>query len=123
MALTDRLEFVQTISKTITSFTMSVCAMFGLGFVSQSFWKPVQVVIERIEIPASLEERGYKSEIVVKRELVRAEKLGFWAWFLGAWGIGTYKRNDEVDIRYKRDGVTKVAHDVPYEGASTSGQG
>lgn len=69
MALTDRLEFVQTISKTITSFTMSVCAMFGLGFVSQSFWKPVQVVIERIEIPASLEERGYKSEIVVKRVL------------------------------------------------------
>jgi tetratricopeptide (TPR) repeat protein len=48
---------------------MSVCAMFGLGFVSQSFWKPVQVVIERIEIPASLEERGYKSEIVVKRVL------------------------------------------------------
>ena len=69
LALTDRLEFVQTISKTITSFTMSVCAMFGLGFVSQSFWKPVQVVIERIEIPASLEERGYKSEIVVKRVL------------------------------------------------------
>lgn len=69
MAFADRLELVQTISKTITSFTMSACAVFGLGFVSQSFWHPTPVVIERIEIPGFLEERGYKSEIVVKRIL------------------------------------------------------
>jgi len=69
LAFADRLELVQTISKTITSFTMSACAVFGLGFVSQSFWHPTPVVIERIEIPGFLEERGYKSEIVVKRIL------------------------------------------------------
>ena len=69
MAFADRLELVQTISKTITSFTMSACAVFGLGFVSQSFWHPTPVVIERIEIPGFLEERGYKSDIVVKRIL------------------------------------------------------
>jgi len=69
LALTDRLEVIQTFSKTITSFTMSLCAVFGLGFVSQSFWRATPVVLDRIEIPASLEERGFKSDIVVKRLL------------------------------------------------------
>jgi hypothetical protein len=28
---------------------------------------------------------------------------------MGFWGIGTYKRNDEVDIRYELDGRPMVA--------------
>ena len=43
------------------------------------------------------------------RELVQ-QKLGPWAWFLGFWGIGTYKRNDEVDVRYELRGQPMVAH-------------
>ena len=46
---------------------------------------------------------------VFERELVQ-QKLGAWAWFLGFWGIGTYKRNDEVDVRYEVDGRPTVAH-------------
>ena len=69
MAVADRLDLIQNFSKTITSFTMSLCAVFGLGFVSQSFWRATPVVLDRIEIPAALEERGYKSDIVVKRVL------------------------------------------------------
>jgi hypothetical protein len=56
--------------------------------------------------------RDYKvsgGELLFERELVTG-KLGFWAWFLGFWGIGTYKRNDEVDIRYEIDGRPMVAH-------------
>ena len=41
-------------------------------------------------------------ELLFERELVR-QKLGFW-------GIGTYKRNDEVDIRYEVVGQPMVAH-------------
>jgi hypothetical protein len=48
-------------------------------------------------------------ELLFERELVR-QKLGPWAWFIGFWGIGTYKRNDEVDIRYVLDGQPAVAH-------------
>ena len=48
-------------------------------------------------------------ELLFERELVR-HKLGAWAWFLGIWGIGTYKRNDEVDIRYELEGRPSVAH-------------
>jgi hypothetical protein len=50
-----------------------------------------------------------EGELVFERELVR-EKLGAWAWFLGFWGIGTYKRNDEVDVRYEVRGQPRVAH-------------
>ena len=69
MALNNTIEFIHSISKTITSLMMSLCALFGFGFVSQSFWRATPVIIERIEIPAALEERGYKSEIIVKRVL------------------------------------------------------
>ena len=48
-------------------------------------------------------------ELVFERDLVQ-QKLGPWAWFWGFWGIGTYKRNDEVDIRYEVDGQPRVAH-------------
>ena len=51
-------------------------------------------------------------ELVFERELVQ-EKLGPWAWFLGFWGIGTYKRNDEVDVRYEVDGQPRVAQALP----------
>ena len=47
-----------------------------------------------------------------ERELVQ-QKLGPWAWFLGFWGIGTYKRNDEVDVRYEIDGRPALAHALP----------
>jgi hypothetical protein len=46
--------------------------------------------------------------LVFERELVQ-QKLGAWAWFMGFWGIGTYKRNDEVDVRYEVDGRPTVA--------------
>ena len=48
-------------------------------------------------------------------ELVQEGRLGFWRWFLGAWGIGTYRRNDVVDVRYSRDGRTLVAHGLEVE--------
>jgi hypothetical protein len=59
--------------------------------------------------------------LVVERSLAKEGNLGFWRWFLGAWGIGTYRKNDVVDVRYTRDGVTKVAHDLDFEVPSDPG--
>jgi hypothetical protein len=53
--------------------------------------------------------------LLFRRELVQEGKLGFWRWFLGAWGIGTYRRNDVVDVRYQLDGRTLVAHGLMVE--------
>ena len=51
------------------------------------------------------------TSLVFGRELKKEGKLGFWRWFLGAWGVGTYRQNDSVDVRYERDG-----HPVLLEG-------
>jgi hypothetical protein len=48
-------------------------------------------------------------ELHFRRELKQEGKLGFWRWFLGAWGIGTYRQNDSVDVQYEIDGRPMVA--------------
>jgi hypothetical protein len=48
-------------------------------------------------------------ELVFGRELKQEGKLGFWRWFLGAWGIGTYREHDSVDVRYEYEGRPMVA--------------
>lgn len=53
--------------------------------------------------------------LLFRRELAQEGKLGFWRWFLGAWGIGTYRRNDTVDVRYTLNGQPAVAHALPVE--------
>ena len=47
--------------------------------------------------------------LVFDRELRKEGKLGFWRWFLGAWGIGTYRQNDSVDVRYEVGGRPRIA--------------
>jgi hypothetical protein len=63
-----------------------------------------------------------EGELLFTRELVQ-QKLSPWAWFVGFWGIGTYKRNDEVDVRYELEGRPMVAHALnvipPVEGESS----
>ena len=60
--------------------------------------------------------RGHR--LVFSRTLVKEGKLGFWRWFLGAWGIGTYGRNDQVDLTWEVDGHPHVAHALEPEPAA-----
>ena len=48
--------------------------------------------------------------LVFPAELAKEGRLGFWRWFLGAWGIGTYRKNDQVDVAWEVDGRPRVAH-------------
>lgn len=64
------------------------------------------------------EGRDYAVEgdmVLFSKELVQEGKLGFWRWFWGAWGIGTYRRNDVVDVRYSSNGRPMVAHALPVQ--------
>ena len=47
--------------------------------------------------------------LLFDRELKKEGQLGFWRWFLGAWGIGTYRQNDSVDVRYDVGGKPQLA--------------
>ena len=49
-------------------------------------------------------------ELHFSRELVQEGRLGFWRWFWGAWGIGTYRRDDQVDVAWEVAGHPQVAH-------------
>jgi hypothetical protein len=53
--------------------------------------------------------------LVFEREL-RKDKISGWRWLLGAWGVGTYRQNDSVDVRYEAaDGSPRVAEGLEIE--------
>jgi hypothetical protein len=70
---------------------------------------PIEVYVNGVRQELGTDYRISEGELVFERELVRT-KLSGWAWLLGFWGIGTYKRNDEVDVRYEIDGRPMLAH-------------
>jgi len=54
--------------------------------------------------------------LVFERALVQEGRLGFWRWALGAIGIGTYRPDHSVDVRYELpDGRPMVADRLPVE--------
>jgi hypothetical protein len=63
---------------------------------------------------------GTARTLVFDRELKKEGKLGAWRWFLGAWGIGTYRQNDSVDVRYEAAGAPRVIEGLDIEPPSTS---
>ena len=76
---------------------------------------PVGVFLNGVELKEGADFTVVGRELVVHRELVKEGELGFWRWFLGAWGVGTYRKNDIVDVRHEANGRTTVAHDLPFE--------
>jgi hypothetical protein len=53
--------------------------------------------------------------LVFEREL-RKDRISGWRWLLGAWGVGTYRQNDSVDVRYAApDGSPRVAEGLEIE--------
>jgi hypothetical protein len=48
-------------------------------------------------------------DLVFDRAL-RKDHVARWRWLLGAWGVGTYRQDDTVDIRYEIDGETRLKH-------------
>lgn len=53
--------------------------------------------------------------LVFQREL-RKDKISGWRWLLGAWGVGTYRQDDSVDVRYEAaDGSPRVAEGLEIE--------
>jgi hypothetical protein len=53
-------------------------------------------------------------ELLFDRQL-RKDKISGWRWFLGAWGVGTYRQDDSVDIRYELRGRPMVAEGLEIE--------
>ncbi len=73
---------------------------------------PFEVYVNGVRQELGSDYRVSEGELVFERELVQ-QKLKLRAWMLGLVGIGTYKRNDEIDVRYDVDGQTRLAHALP----------
>ena len=80
---------------------------------------PFDVYVNGVRQELGSDYQVRSGELQFERELVQ-QKLGLRAWLLGFWGIGTYKRNDEVDIRYEVDGQPMVAHALEVRAAERS---
>ena len=76
---------------------------------------PFEVFVNGVRQEPGTDYELREGTLLFKRELVQEGKLGFWRWFLGAWGIGTYRRNDTIDVRYEIDGRPQVAHGLTVE--------
>jgi hypothetical protein len=76
---------------------------------------PFQVYIngvpQRLGDDYSIEEGALVFERALKKD-----RISKWRWFLGAWGVGTYRQDDSVDVRYERaDGTPAVAEKLDIE--------
>ena len=71
---------------------------------------PFTVFVNGVRQEEGTDYRVERDLLVFPRELVQEGKLGFWRWFWGAWGIGTYRKDDQVDVAWEVDGHPRVAH-------------
>jgi len=61
--------------------------------------------------------------LLFDRPLQKEGKLGLGRWLLGSFGIGTYRKNDVVDVRYEVGGRPRVAHALDIEPPVGDGAG
>ena len=66
--------------------------------------RPFEVYVNGVRQQPGVDFELHGDALHFERELKKEGKLGFWRWFLGAWGVGTYRQNDSVDVSYERDG-------------------
>jgi hypothetical protein len=70
---------------------------------------PFEVYLNGVQQHLGDDYRVEAGALVFEREL-KKDRISGWRWFLGAWGVGTYRQDDSVDVRYQRaDGSPAVA--------------
>ena len=83
--------------------------------VPERFEVFVNGVPQQRDVDFRVERRGDARVLVFERDLRKEGQLGLWRWFLGAWGIGTYRQNDSIDVRYDVRGRPQVAEGLDIE--------
>ena len=70
---------------------------------------PYEVYINGVPQQLGVDFNVREGSLVFERDL-RKDRISGWRWLLGAWGVGTYRQNDSVDVRYDApDGSPRVA--------------
>jgi hypothetical protein len=69
---------------------------------------PFEIYVNGVLQQEGVDYMAYACELRFPRRLVR-DRVSGWRWLVGAFGIGTYRQDDSVDVRYERDGRGHVA--------------
>jgi hypothetical protein len=76
---------------------------------------PYEVYVNGVRQQLGVDFNVHEGALVFEREL-RKDKISGWRWLLGAWGVGTYRQDDSVDVRYESaDGMPRVAEGLEIE--------
>ncbi len=76
---------------------------------------PYEVFLNGVPQRLGVDYTVREGALVFEREL-RKDRISGWRWLLGAWGVGTYRQNDSVDVRYQAaDGSSQVAEGLEIE--------
>ena len=76
---------------------------------------PYQVFLNGVPQREGVDYQLKGRTLMFAREL-RKDRISKKRWLLGAWGVGTYKQNDSVDVRYEApDGSPRVAEALEIE--------
>jgi hypothetical protein len=76
---------------------------------------PYEVYLNGVPQRLGVDYTVREGALVFAREL-RKDKISGWRWLLGAWGVGTYRQDDSVDVRYvAADGSPRVAEALEIE--------
>ncbi len=74
-----------------------------------------EVYLNGVPQQAGVDYQVREGALEFERQLVK-DKISGWRWLLGAWGVGTYRQNDSVDVRYEAaDGSPRVAEGLEIE--------
>ncbi len=74
-----------------------------------------EVYVNGVRQQAGVDYSVREGALVFEREL-RKDRISGWRWLLGAWGVGTYRQDDSVDVRYEAaDGTPRVAEGLEIE--------
>ena len=76
---------------------------------------PYTVFVNGVRQEPGKDYRVEHGVLIFEADLAKEGKLGFWRWFWGAWGIGTYRKDDKVDVAWEVDGQPRVAHALDIE--------
>ncbi|HEY7933123.1 MAG TPA: hypothetical protein VID48_04790 [Solirubrobacteraceae bacterium] len=78
---------------------------------------PYEVYLNGVPQRLGVDYTVQEGSLIFPGEL-RKDKISGWRWLLGAWGVGIYRQNDSVDIRYEApDGSPRLAEGLEIEPA------
>ena len=76
---------------------------------------PFAVFVNGVPQQAGVDYKVSGRELIFDRELVQEGRVATWRWLVGAFGVGTYRRNDSVDVRYETQGQPRLAQGLPIQ--------